>query len=163
MHNPNTKTMVVATTIITTVAAVGTAGIAVVHLATKTNLFTARNASALIQSMITVAAPAHVVRPHGSAMETAMTTITTADANTMGAIAVVSVVPSTNTPTVRSARAKTNRTSPKLIVEANVVSANHQQMMHKKILQASTNNTQQKRKNKYKKKKKKKSNNNNIN
>lgn len=121
VHNPNTKKMVVVTTITTTVAAVGTAGIAVVHLATKTNLFTARNASVLIQSMITVAAPAHVVRPHGSAMETAMTTITTADANTMGAIAVVSVVPSTNTPTVRSASAKTNRTSPKLIAGANVV------------------------------------------
>jgi len=113
--------MVVVTTITTTVAAVGTAEIAVVHLATKTNLFTARNASVLIQSMITAAAPENVVRPHGSAMETAMTTITTADANTMGAIAVVSVVPSINTPTVRSASAKTNRTSPKLIARANVV------------------------------------------
>merc|ERR1719389_858914 len=39
----------------------------------------------------------------------------------MGAIAVVSVVPSTNTPILRSASAKTNLTSPKLIAEANVV------------------------------------------
>merc|ERR1719355_395297 len=71
--------------------------------------------------MTTVAAPAHVGRPHGLAMATAMTTITTAAANMMEVIAVVSVVPSTNTPTARSASAKTNRTSPKLIAKANAV------------------------------------------
>merc|ERR1712151_1077342 len=95
----------------TTADASMTEGIVVEHLATKTNLFTARNASVLIQSMITVAAPAHAGRPHGSAMAIAMTTITIAAANIMAAIAVVSVVPSTHTPTARSASAKTNRTS----------------------------------------------------
>merc|ERR1719174_1553721 len=121
VHNPSSKKMVVVTTIITTVAAVGTAEIAVANLVTKGNLITARNASVLIQSMITVAAPVRVVRLHGSAMAIAMTTITTAAANMMAVIAVAKAAKSTSIPTARSASAKTNRTSPNLIAKANVV------------------------------------------
>merc|ERR1712032_1681373 len=93
--------------IITTVAAVGTAEIAVANLVTKGNLITARNASVLIQSMITVAAPVRVVRLHGSAMAIAMTTITTAAANMMAVIAVAKAAKSTSIPTARSVSART--------------------------------------------------------
>jgi len=120
--NPTTKKMAVVMTIITTVAVVGTAAIAVAHLATKINLFTARAASVLIQDMITVAVPVHVGRLHGSATATAMTTITTVVANMMVAIAVVSVAPNTSIPTAQSASAKTSRTNPNLIARASVVS-----------------------------------------
>jgi len=113
--------MAAVTTIITTVVVAGTVGIAAAYLATKTNLFTALHVSVLIQNTITVVASVLVGRPHLSAMATAMTIITTAAANMMGVIAVVSVAPSTSIPTARSASAKMNRTNPNLIAMANAV------------------------------------------
>lgn len=119
--SPNSNKMAAVTMITITVAAIGTAEIAVALPATKINGFTVQNASVRILLMTPVLAAGRAVRPHLSATAIVMTTTITVAANMMVAIAVVKMVTNTSMLTVPGATAKTRITPPRLIVMANAV------------------------------------------
>jgi len=119
--SPSIRRMAVVTMKTITAAAAGMVEIAVANPATSYNGLTVRNVNVRTLRMTPVIALARVVRPHGSVTAIATTPTTTVVANTMAAIAVVSVAANISILTARNANAKTKRSPLHLIVTAHVV------------------------------------------